>query len=104
MLAGVGIEEARVWPFAQAFLKLKEGILRFPADQVYEAKGNKLLTRRVFQQAAQAPLLPEHDRSIAIEKLRRSLLQEPVAEFEANAFRMARWPFRLVANRLRAIH
>jgi hypothetical protein len=69
VLAGVGIDEAKVWPFAQAFLRLKEDILRFPPDQVYEAKGTKLLTRRIFQQALLAPLLPENDRSNAIENL-----------------------------------
>jgi hypothetical protein len=52
VLACLGIQEANVWPFAQAFLKLKEEVLRFPPDQVYDAKGTKLLTRRVFKLAA----------------------------------------------------
>jgi hypothetical protein len=34
VLAGVGIVEANVWPFAQAFLRLKEDILRFPPEQL----------------------------------------------------------------------
>ncbi len=69
VLAGVGVKESDVWPFAQAFSKLKEEILRFPVGQVYEAKGTKLLTRRVFQQARLAALLPDEDRSRAIEIL-----------------------------------
>jgi hypothetical protein len=69
VLASVGAREADVWPFAQAFLQLKEDILRFPPDQAYEAKGSKLLNRRVFQQAGLAPLLPARDRTIAVENL-----------------------------------
>ena len=69
VLASVGAREADVWPFAQAFLQLKEDILRFPPDHAYEAKGTKLLNRRVFQQARLAPLLPESDRNLAVENL-----------------------------------
>jgi Protein of unknown function (DUF3800) len=69
VLASIGAREASVWPFAQAFLRLKEEILRFPPDQAYEAKGTKLLNRRVFQQASLAPLLSDRDRSIAVENL-----------------------------------
>ena len=69
VIAGVGMQEAAVWPFAQAFLKLKEDVLRFPPSQVYEAKGTKLLKRRVFKQAALAAPLSEPDRSAAIDIL-----------------------------------
>lgn len=69
VLAGIGVAEAKVWPFAQQFLKLKEETLRFPRDQGYEAKGTKLLNRRVFRQAALAPELERSDRDRAVEAL-----------------------------------
>ncbi len=69
VLAGVGIEEAYVWPFAQAFMKLKHEVLRFPAEQRYEIKGSKLLTRRVFRHAAFTDSMSEADRRKAIDGL-----------------------------------
>lgn len=67
VLAGVGIPEREVWPFAQAFVGLKEEILRMSPSAVYEVKGTKLLNRRVFRQAQLRPSLPEEDRSRAVE-------------------------------------
>jgi len=82
VLACVGIEESSVWPFAQEFLKLKEEILRFPPEQVYEAKGMKLLKQRVFKQAALAPPLSEGDRAAAIEILLEKNARGEDAGFE----------------------
>lgn len=69
VLAGVGMAEATVWPFAQAFLGLKEQVLRFPQEKVYDAKGNKLLKRKVFAHAALVDRLSEQDRADAVERL-----------------------------------
>ena len=82
VLAGVGVKEADVWPFAQAFLKLKEDVLRFPPAQVYEAKGMKLLKRRVFKQAERAPALSEKERAVAIEILLKKNARGKNAGFE----------------------
>ena len=69
VLAGVAVREPNLWPFAQAFLKLKADILRFSPDRAYDAKGNKLLTRRVFQQAGLDLPLGADVRGIAVERL-----------------------------------
>jgi hypothetical protein len=69
VLAGIGMAEAKVWPFAQAFQRLKDDILRFAFEPAYEAKGSKLLTRRVFQQAQLAAPLSREDRNHALESL-----------------------------------
>ncbi|HEV7938426.1 MAG TPA: DUF3800 domain-containing protein [Solirubrobacteraceae bacterium] len=82
VLACVGVEEADVWPFAQAFLKLKEDVLRFPPTQPYEAKGTKLLTRRVFKLATAAPALSESDRAAAIDVLLEKNARGEDAGFE----------------------
>jgi Protein of unknown function (DUF3800) len=69
VLAGVGMPEAKVWPFAQAFQGLKQDILQVAVDPAYEAKGAKLLTRRVFQQARLGAALPREDRNRALSNL-----------------------------------
>lgn len=69
VLAGVGIEEADFWPFAQAFSALKQELLRFPASHAYEAKGMKLLKRRVYRHASLEEKLSVEDRAAAIESL-----------------------------------
>lgn len=69
VLAGVGVEEANVWPFTQAFGELSMEILRFPAEKAYEIKGSKLLHKRVFRHAALMDPLPAPQRSAAIERL-----------------------------------
>lgn len=69
VLAGVGIEEAKFWPFAQAFSQLKHDVLRFPSGHGYEAKGMKLLKRRVYRHAGLTVALPVEARSAAVESL-----------------------------------
>ncbi len=69
VLACVGVEEANVWPFAQAFLKLKGDVLRFPPSQAYDAKGTKLLRSRIFKLAVAAAPLSGSDRAAAIDVL-----------------------------------
>lgn len=69
VLAGVGVREADVWPFTQAFTELSTEVLRFPADRSYEIKGSKLLNKRVFRHAALLDPLPVAQRDAAIEHL-----------------------------------
>lgn len=69
VLAGVSIEEARVWPLAQAFDALRSEILRFPPEFGYEIKGSKLLKARVFKHAAMRPQLLKQERDSAIERM-----------------------------------
>ena len=94
VLACVGIEEPAVWPFAQEFLRLKEQILRFPPEHVYEAKGMKLLKQRVFRQAALAPSLPADERAAAIDVLlEKNARGENVGFAELTALAQAKLAF-----------
>jgi hypothetical protein len=69
VLAGVGVPEASVWPFAQAFTELQRNLLRFAPGTPYEVKGSKLLTRRVFRQAGLVDQMSAEDRADAIDSL-----------------------------------
>lgn len=94
VLAGVGMREADVWPFAQAFLSLKEEILRFTPEHVYEAKGMKLLKRRVFRHAQLADEITPEDRNAAIERLlAKNERSEPVGRDELAALAQAKLVF-----------
>jgi hypothetical protein len=94
VLAGVGIDEANVWPFAQAFSLLKRDILRFPPHVVYEAKGMKLLKRRVYSHAKLVDELSPEDRAAAIESmLDKNGRGENVSRIELAALAQAKLAF-----------
>lgn len=69
VLAGVSIDEAQVWPMAQAFERLRAEVLRFPSDSQYEVKGSKLLKTRVFKQAQFCEKMPGAERAAAVDRL-----------------------------------
>ena len=94
VLAGVGIAEQKVWPFAQDFQQLKEDILRDTVGPTYEAKGSKLLTRRVFQQAALHAELSREERDHALGSLAlRNQRGENVGFYELVALAQAKLAF-----------
>lgn len=69
VLAAVGLSEASVWPFATAFSNLMRDLLRIPNAEKYEAKGSKLLTRRVFALAGQRSDFGDDQRDALIDAL-----------------------------------
>jgi hypothetical protein len=64
VLAGVCIEDKRIWPLVQEVCKIQEecfGVQRFQ-DYKDEAKGRKLLKRKTFKKAATHYAIPNPDR------------------------------------------
>ncbi|MCW3004155.1 MAG: hypothetical protein JWQ20_3453 [Conexibacter sp.] len=94
VLAAVGIRGDRSWEFAQRFSALKREILRFPDPEAYDAKGSKLLKRRVFRQAEMRDPMPADERSAAVEEmLRKNQTGQPATAVELCALAQAKLAF-----------
>ena len=94
VLAAVAFPEAAAWDFARKFSALKRDLLRLKAPDAYDAKGSKLLKRRVFRQAAREPRLLRRNRDKAIESLlRRNEEGVDVSSYELTALAQAKLDF-----------
>ncbi len=94
VLAAVSFPESEAWSFAREFSILKAELLRLDEPDDYDAKGSKLLKRRVFQQAGREPAIALADRNTAIESLlSKNDKQINVTAFELTALAQAKLEF-----------
>ncbi len=94
VLAAVSFSESTSWDFARAFSDLKRQILRFDDPDEYDAKGSKLLKRRVFQQAASVPAISSEQRADTIDALlEKNARGQQATPFELAALAQAKLEF-----------
>lgn len=94
VLAGVALAESDLWSFAKEFSRLKSEILGISEPQTYDAKGSKLLTRRVFSLASQAEPLSVEERRLLVDSLHaKNANGESVSRRELAALAQAKLSF-----------
>jgi hypothetical protein len=94
VLSGISVPEARLWTFARRFTDLKEELLRLPTPDEYEAKGSKLLTRRVFAHAASVDDFGSDERGVLIDELHsKNATGENVSRLHLAALAQAKLEF-----------
>lgn len=92
VLAAISVREQELWEFVQKFEELKQIVLHIPRK--WEAKGEKLLKKKVFKIANQMKPIEQNRRDLLVHSFHeKNILKKNLKEDELVAYNQAKLDF-----------